>query len=266
MSVRRAISDPGALHVSPHAGERARRRPWPRQAARRPLCAPQPAPGRDGPELLLRHGRSLRQRRHRERQRRAAAREGRRAVRLRPHGEGLVPRRRPEGPHGQDRLHQGARHDRALAHAELQEQGRPARGQLRRLPRLLDHRLHADRPAPGHQPGPADAGQRGPLARDQGLLRHHHQPHGRRDQVRAAENGTPSGCRTPRRTSRRTAARTRAQRSTTATSPPATTSRRCRRPASRRARCCPRSSAASPTTRASRPPSRTSRCRPGSTT
>ena len=51
----------------------------------------------------------------------------------------------------EDRLHQGARDDRDLADAELQEQGRPAAGQLGRLPRLLDHRLHADRPAPGHQ-------------------------------------------------------------------------------------------------------------------
>ena len=106
---------------------------------------------RHRPELLLRHGRPVRQRRRGERQRRPAARQGRRPVRLRPDGQGLVPRRRPEGPHGEDRLHQGARHDRDLADAELQEQGRPAAGQLGGLPRLLDHRLHPDRPAPGHQ-------------------------------------------------------------------------------------------------------------------
>ena len=47
-----------------------------------------------------------------------------------------------------DRLHPRARHRLDLAHAELQEQGRPAGGRQRRLPRLLDHRLHADRPAP----------------------------------------------------------------------------------------------------------------------
>ena len=75
--------------------------------------APQPAPGRHGPELLLRHGRPVRERRHGERQRRPAARQGRRPVRLRPDRQGLLPRRRPEGPHEQDRLHQGPRHDRA---------------------------------------------------------------------------------------------------------------------------------------------------------
>ena len=58
---------------------------------------------------------------------------------------------------GEARLHQGPRDDRDLAHAELQEQGGPARGLLRRLPRLLDHGLHADRPALRHQRRPADA-------------------------------------------------------------------------------------------------------------
>ena len=35
-------------------------------------------------------------------------------------------------------------------------------GAARRLPRLLDHRLHADRPAPGHERGPAGARRRPP--------------------------------------------------------------------------------------------------------
>ena len=53
----------------------------------------------------------------------------------------------------------------------------PARGQVGRLPRLLDHGLHADRPAPRHQRRAAPAGRCRARARDEGLLRHHHQPH-----------------------------------------------------------------------------------------
>ena len=86
---------------------------------------------------------------------------------------------------GRDRLHRRARDHRDLAHAELQEQGGPGqrRVPVRRVPRLLDHRLHADRPAPRDQPGPAQPRGRRPRARHQGLLRHHHQPHGRRHRV-----------------------------------------------------------------------------------
>jgi hypothetical protein len=51
-----------------------------------------------------------------------------------------------------------------------------------RLPRLLDHRLHADRPHLGTTPTPRPWSMRS-RARDEGLLRHHHQPHRRRDQV-----------------------------------------------------------------------------------
>ena len=59
-----------------------------------------------------------------------------------------------EGTAGQDRLHPGSRHDLDLAHPELQEQGGAAGGRpVSRLPRLLGHRLHPDRPAPGHQRG-----------------------------------------------------------------------------------------------------------------
>ena len=99
-----------------------------------------------------------------------------------------------KGLHGEARLHQGPRHDRDLADAELQEQGGADRdGQLGRLPRLLDHRLHADRPAPGHQRRPARARRRRARARHQGLLRHHHQPHrGRHPATRtAASDGRP---------------------------------------------------------------------------
>ena len=87
-------------------------------------------------------------------------------------------------------------------------------GPVGRLPRLLDHRLHADRPAPRHQRRPARARRRRPRARDEGLLRHHHQPHGRRHRLRG---GRPAG-----RTSPRTPSRTApppARRSTTATTP-----------------------------------------------
>ena len=53
----------------------------------------------------------------------------------------------------QARLHQGPWHHGDLADAGLQEPARAGhrRGRQRRLPRLLDHRLHPDRPAPRHQ-------------------------------------------------------------------------------------------------------------------
>ena len=91
-----------------------------------------------------------------------------------------------EGAPEQARLHQEPRHDGDLAHAELQEQGRAGqqRVPVRRLPRLLDHRLHPDRPAPRHQRRPRHADP--PRARHghEGLLRHHLQPHRRRHPLR----------------------------------------------------------------------------------
>ncbi len=158
-------------------------RPRPRQA-RRP---PQPACTRHRRELLLRHGRPLRKRRRDQRPRRPAGGQDRGDLGVRPDGDRLVPRRRPQGPDEPDRLHRGSRHHGDLAHAELQEQGRAGQRRLsvRRLPRLLGHRLHADRPAPRHQRGPARARRRRARSRDEGLLRHHHQPHRRRHHVRA---------------------------------------------------------------------------------
>jgi hypothetical protein len=64
---------------------------------------------------------------------------------------------------------------------------RPVQGSRRRergLPRLLDHRLHADRPALGHQRRDEGAHQQGARQGHEGLLRHHHQPHGRRHRLR----------------------------------------------------------------------------------
>jgi hypothetical protein len=106
---------------------------------------------------------------------------------LRPHRQGLLPRRRPAGPDQPARLHQGSRHHGDLADALVQEPPRPrfrCRRQ-RRLPRLLDHRLHPDRPAPGHQRRHEGTHRRGPRPRDEGLLRHHHQPHRRRHRLRS---------------------------------------------------------------------------------
>ncbi len=54
----------------------------------------------------------------------------------------------------------------------------------RRLPRLLDHRLHADRPPPRHQRGHEGAHRRRPRQGDEGLLRHHHEPHRGRHRLR----------------------------------------------------------------------------------
>ena len=199
-------------------------------------------------DLLLRDGRPLRERRHRERPRRPA--RGPPGLRLRPDPQGLLPRRRPQGPAAAHRLHPRPRHDVDLAHAELQEQGRAARGRaLRRLPRLLDHRLHADRPAPGHQRRPARARRRGPPAGHEGLLRHHHQPHGRRHRLRG---GRPAALRLQGRGA--VPDRRRDRSSTTATTPASPLSPRSTRTRpSRTGRCWI-------------PPSRTSRCRPGSTT
>ena len=102
-----------------------------------------------------------------------------------PTTDGLLQRRRPGGPAREDRLHPGSRYDLDLADPQLQEQGGAAGGRpLGRLPRLLDHRLHPDRPAPGHQRRAAGPGRRGARPRDEGLLRHHHQPHRRRDRLR----------------------------------------------------------------------------------
>ena len=55
-----------------------------------------------------------------------------------------------------------------------------------RLPRLLDHRLHPDRPAPRHQRRPEEPDRRRAHAQGhEGLLRHHHQPHRRRHRLRS---------------------------------------------------------------------------------
>ena len=87
--------------------------------------------------------------------------------RLRPHRQGLLPRRRPQGPDSEARLHQGPRHHRDLADAVLQEPARAGqrRQRERRLPRLLDHRLHPDRPAPRHQRRHEDARSTRPTPR-----------------------------------------------------------------------------------------------------
>ena len=54
----------------------------------------------------------------------------------------------------------------------------------RGLPRLLDHRLHPDRPAPRHQCRATATSRCCARPGHQGLLRHHHQPHSRRHRVR----------------------------------------------------------------------------------
>ena len=140
-----------------------------------------------------------------------------------PTGQGLLPRRRPQGPDREARLHPGARHDRDLADPELQEQGGPAAGQAppattatgsptsRRSTRtsaptrtcadLVDARAHA---------------------RHEGLLRHHRQPHRRRHPLHAR---APRAHAVHRPRTRRPTGPRRAPRSTTATSPARTRSR-----------------------------------------
>jgi hypothetical protein len=108
-----------------------------------------------------------------------------------PTAQGLLPRRRPGRHPRAAALHQGSRHDLDLADAELQEQGRAARGRsVGRLPRLLDHGLHADRPAPRQQRRACRADPRGARHGDEGLLRHHHQSH--RDVIDYEEGHRPA--------------------------------------------------------------------------
>ena len=134
----------------------------------------------------------------------AASRGDRLRVRLRPDREGLLPRRRPGGPAGPARLHPGPRHDVDLAHADLQEQGRPARGRpvapattatgsptSRRSTRTSAR-------TPSCEALVDAAHARG----HEGLLRHHHQPHGRRDRLRGGRRARPTSPRTTCRTGR----------------------------------------------------------------
>ena len=126
LPLARAAGDP------PRAGRRRPRRP-PRApaAAAAPAGgggAAEPARAADGRELLLRDGRPLRGRLSGRRRRRSGP-DSPTSVSSRPasdpshkgfyHGGDL------KGMLDQHRLHPGPRHDRDLAHAELQEQARP---------------------------------------------------------------------------------------------------------------------------------------------
>ena len=164
-------------HDAPAAGGRARP-----GAARDDQAQPARGPHRRG--LLLRPARPLPRRGPHEQHRRDRGRPA--EDRLRQDRPGLLPRRRPQGPAEQDRLPRGPGRHRHLDGAGLQEPagaGRRRRRDLRRLPRLLDGRLHADRPALRHQRRARAAHRRGARPRHQGLLRHHHQPHRGRRQV-----------------------------------------------------------------------------------
>ena len=114
-----------------------------------------------------------RHRRHRGRPPRA---------RIRPDRQGLLQRRRHRRPALAARLHRGPRHDGDLAHPELQEPSGAGhrRERQRRLPRLLGDRLHADRPPPRHQRRARGLHRRRARPPDRRVLRHHHEPHGRR--------------------------------------------------------------------------------------
>ena len=134
--------------------------------------------------VLLRDDRPVRQRRPVERH--GGDRRRPSGARLRPHRQGLLQRRRHRGSPREPRLHQGSRHDGHLADPELQEPaGAGHRGErLRGVPRLLDHRLHADRPPPRHERRARGVHRRSPRRGHQGLLRHHHEPHRRPDRLR----------------------------------------------------------------------------------
>ncbi len=177
------------------AGRRPVRGPRARRARDRRAEAPGPAvrpgargrtrpPGPHPRAVLLRPARPLRQRRPVQRPRRPHRQPH--PDRLRPRRQGLLPGRRPQGPDAAARLHQGTRHHRHLDGADLQEPARAGRGgeRLRRLPRLLDHRLHPGRPPLRHQRRPGEADRRRPRQGHEGLLRRHHQPHRRHRRLR----------------------------------------------------------------------------------
>ena len=148
------------------------------------------APARRRSAVLLRHDGPVRQRRPDQRPRRPDRRPAHHG--LRPHGQGLLPGRRHRGPARPARLRRGPRHDRDLADTVLHEQVRPGRRDRRRLgrlPRLLGHGLHLDRPALRLEGRARRAHRRRARPRDRRLLRHHREPHGGRDPVRAAAGG-----------------------------------------------------------------------------
>ena len=126
------------LPLEAAAGDRqagADSHPRPRPDAARPALGAarpaQPARAADRRELLLRDGRPVPERQHRERQgRHRLERPDPEVTRLRPGPQGLLPRRRPRRPAAEDRLHQGPRDDRDLAHPELQEPAGPGQQRL----------------------------------------------------------------------------------------------------------------------------------------
>ena len=101
-------------------------------------------------ELLLRHGRPVRERRHRQRPRRAAAGDRRASRASIPTGKGWY--------HGGDLKGLTSSSTTSAVSASTRSGSRRASRtapcsagqQPRRLPRLLDHGLHPDRPAPRH--------------------------------------------------------------------------------------------------------------------
>ena len=203
------------------AGDRLRRaRPGGRCAAGR---AAQPALAGHRRELLLHHGRPLR-----ERVDRATTSAGCRATAsssgFDPTGGASTTAATCAGIIRRLDYIEGLGTHVDLAHAELQEPAGAAAGHaerpaLGRLSRLLGHRLHADRPAPGHATTTSrDLVDAAHARGHEGLLRHHHQPHRGRDRVRrgrAARLFSKDDCALPRPP--------RARRSTTATTPARTT-------------------------------------------
>ena len=141
----------------------------------------QPAQGPHPRELLLRDGRPLRERH-----------EGQRHGRHRRHPAARTASTRPARASTTAATSRGSSSGSTTSRASaprpiwmtpvLQEQAGPGRGRVGvgRLPRLLDHRLHPDRPPPRHQRRAEDPHRPRAQARHQGLLRHHHQPHRRR--------------------------------------------------------------------------------------
>ncbi len=171
------------------AGAHARPRTDAARPARGAARPAQPARAADRRELLLRDGRPLQERQHGERQGRHRL-ERSRGPRLRRGPQGLLPRRRPRRPAAEDRLHQGPRDDRDLAHPELQEPAGPGQRRPNRSAGYHGYWVTDFTQIDPHFGTNAElqgADRGGAREEDEGLLRHHHQPHRGRHHVRGGQ-------------------------------------------------------------------------------
>ncbi len=154
-----------------------------------PACGLPPAAAR-GRDHIFRASRPVRERRSEERQGRAEGRPARN--RLRPHGEGLFPRRRPCGADEAARLYRGAGDDRDLVRARSSRTS-PCRGRRATRARAITaigspisrRSTRISAPMPNSRPSSMPR-----HARDEGLYGHHREPHGGCHSLRRRRSGS----------------------------------------------------------------------------